>query len=60
MTKKEVKKVIETEKACVKRAGTCDRNCENCDLVMDEGVILEAYNIVIDMLERPCLFEECM
>lgn len=59
MTKKEVKKVIETEKACVKRAGSCDRDCANCDLVMDESVILKAYNIVLEMLEKPCLFEEC-
>ena len=43
MNLKEIRNVIQTEMHCVDR--DCDRDCGNCDLVMDKEVILEAYAI---------------
>lgn len=55
MTREEAQSVIMTEQKCVDRAGTdrCNRDCANCDLVMDDAVINEAYNMAIKALEQP-------
>lgn len=52
MSIKEIIKVLEQERACVARQGEewCDRDCARCDLVMDDKVILEAYDAVIALL----------
>lgn len=54
---KELINIIKTEKQCVQRAsgifGTpCNRDCENCDLVMDSTDIIEAYNQILTMLQE--------
>ena len=50
MTNEEAIKIIDTEKACVKRGVNCDRDCGKCDLVMETADILEAYDIAIKAL----------
>ena len=50
MTNKEAIKIIENEYACVLRAEDCDRDCANCDLVMDSDDILSAYAKAINCL----------
>ena len=44
-----VKNVLIHERECVTRASTegCDRNCKNCDLVLPEEDIIEAYDLAI-------------
>lgn len=50
--------ILKTEKKCVERAGTstmnrgCDRNCADCDLVLDDKEILTAYKIAIQHMEQ--------
>ena len=53
MTNAEIIGIIENEIQCVQRADSgCDRKCDTCDLVMDTKTILEAYNIIIDILSK--------
>lgn len=42
--------ILENELRCVQRASTkrCDRECENCDLLMDTDDIAKAYITVMD------------
>lgn len=61
MTMQRVIDILRTEKECVERAGittpnkACDRACADCDLVLDDKEILEAYNMAIKALEQePC------
>ena len=42
--------IIQTERECLKRTG-CDRDCENCDLVMPDEDIEEAYKMAIESLK---------
>ena len=49
---KEVHDIMENEFRCVERAAYCNRDCKNCDLVMDSNKIIEAYKFVINMLEK--------
>lgn len=53
-----LKAIMETERACVKRAGYCNRNCARCDLVMEDSTLLEAYNEVIALLDRQVMLEK--
>ena len=52
MTKERVHELMNIELQCIKRniAG-CDRNCVSCDLVQKDEDLLEAYRLVILMLE---------
>lgn len=52
MSIEEIIKVLEQERACVARQGEdgCDRDCVRCDLVMDDKVILGAYDTAISLL----------
>lgn len=58
MTNQRAIDILQTEKECVERAGTatqnkgCDRNCADCDLVLQDAEILEAYTIAIELLEK--------
>ena len=61
MTMQRAVDILKTERECVERAGTatpnkaCDRACADCDLVLDDKEILEAYNMAIKALEQePC------
>ena len=44
------RQVIERERECVARQ-QCDRNCAQCDLVMEADDILAAYDHALDFLE---------
>ena len=44
-------KVLKNELECVKRAGECDRHCENCDLLMDVDEIISVHEWIIRELE---------
>ena len=54
MTTEEVRNIMKNELRCVQTASTnsCDRDCGNCQLVMDTEKIVEAYRYVIEMLEN--------
>lgn len=45
--------ILETEKECIKRNdnGGCDRNCAECDLLLDSKDILTAYTLTISILK---------
>ncbi len=45
--------IMENELRCVQRASVnaCDRDCKHCDLLMDTDEIIQAYGMVITMLE---------
>ena len=46
-------KVIETEIECVRKAVKgCKRNCEKCDLVLDDILILDSYDKAISALKH--------
>ena len=57
MTMQRVIDILRTERECVERAGTatpnkaCDRTCADCDLVLDDKEILEAYSMAIGFIE---------
>lgn len=57
MTMQRVIDILRTERECVERAGTatpnkaCDRACADCDLVLDDKEILEAYTLAIGCIE---------
>ena len=50
MTREEAQAVIMNEQKCVDRANRCDRNCAECDLVMEDSVINNAYSMAIKAL----------
>lgn len=43
--------VLRVEQACVQRTD-CDRDCVNCDLVLPDKKILDAYSYAIDVLQN--------
>lgn len=46
--------ILKTERECIRRNNgvNCDRNCVNCDLLMDAQIVEEAYDMAIDELEK--------
>ena len=52
MTVETTIKVLSNERACVvqQTEGGCDRNCEGCDLVLPDRMVLSAYGTAIDIL----------
>lgn len=50
--------LMQTEKECIKRSGSCSRDCARCDLVQDPGELLEAYNSVLAALETVRKWED--
>lgn len=54
MTAQEAIDVLFNEWKCIDRNDGihCDRKCETCDLVMDVGIIREAYNMAIAALQE--------
>ena len=54
MERVETQHIMETELKCVQRAATnaCDRNCGECDLLMDTDKIIQAYSYVITLLNK--------
>ena len=53
MTVSEAIKILRNEIACVKRTSCNRKECANCDLVMVEQDILDAYEMAIDALQSP-------
>ena len=56
MTNDEIIKVLINELKCIKRqcGNLCDnkRDCEHCDLVLKDEVIINAYENAIDLINR--------
>lgn len=54
MTNQEAIEVMFNEWKCIDRNDGihCDRKCESCDLVMDVGIIREAFNMAISALQE--------
>ena len=52
ITVEEALTVMRTEQACVLRneSNQCDRQCEECDLVLPTGRVLEGYDLAIRAL----------
>lgn len=50
MTRTKAMEIIQTERSCVLRSSTCDRDCERCELVRKAANIIEAFDIAIDAL----------
>lgn len=52
--------IMENELRCVQRASVnaCDRDCGHCDLLMDTGEIIQAYGMVIKILEEQITIEK--
>ena len=55
----EVRNVMKNEKQCVQRASSnlCNRDCLECDLVMNDTNLLEAYDEVLKVLNRAIYWE---
>lgn len=49
-------KVLKTERECVSR--DCDRNCEKCDLSLEQSEILTVYDTLVSMFSDPADKEE--
>ena len=49
MTKNEVINGLRIERECVSR--DCDRDCANCDLVVEKEWLLQVYDSAIKLLE---------
>lgn len=47
LSREEVLELLKTERECVSRAGSCDRNCSKCPLVRDTDKLLAMYDTVI-------------
>lgn len=60
MSNEETIKIIQNERNCVIRASTCNRDCVNCDLVLDESKILLAYDKAIEALLKDMRREKFM
>jgi len=60
MSNEETIKIIQNERNCVIRASTCNRDCANCDLVLDESKILLAYDKAIEALLKDMRREKFM
>lgn len=45
--------IFNIEKQCIKRniGKDCDRDCGNCDLVLEDEELLTAYNLAISILK---------
>lgn len=55
MDNKTAIKILKIEKACVERnTGTknCNRQCESCDLLLPDHMILDAYDTAISALSH--------
>lgn len=50
MNKNEILRGLRIERECVNR--DCDRDCANCNLVVERNWVLEVYDNVIKMLEE--------
>ena len=51
MTSETALRIMKNEKECVLRQGnSCDRDCMKCDLLLPTDEVLEAYDVVIDLL----------
>lgn len=47
----EARHIMQIEKECVRRAGACDRDCLNCELMQDSKMLLACYDLAISALE---------
>ena len=47
LSRKEILELLQTERECVSRANTCNRDCAKCSLVRDTDKLLAMYDAVI-------------
>ena len=52
MNNKEAISVIKNEMQCVLRVDSCDRDCQKCDLVMEDTDVLTALTMAIEALKN--------
>ena len=52
MTNERIIQLLNTERNCVIRAQSCDRNCAKCELVQDTDDLLEMYDAVIAIMKQ--------
>ena len=52
LSRKEVLELLQTERECVIRAETCDRDCSKCPLVRDSRKLIVMYDTVIRSYKR--------
>jgi len=52
--------IFEVEKQCIKRniGKDCNRDCSNCDLVLEDEELLTAYNLAISILKTIQVIEK--
>lgn len=48
ISSKEILELLQTERECVSRADTCDRDCAKCSLARDADELLAMYDAVIE------------
>ena len=56
----EAKQVIETERECVVRnvGHLCNRDCAACDLLLEDKMIIGAYDYVLQLLDSEIAKED--
>lgn len=54
MKNEDIIRILKNEQECATRAfrGGCDRDCENCELVMEDSDIIGAYDAAIAILKE--------
>ena len=52
MNDNDVIEILKNELKCIDRANHCDRDCGNCDLVLEDTELIEAYERAIHSVKR--------
>lgn len=39
------------ERSCIQRSASCNRDCSSCDLVQDTDELIQAYTMILDILD---------
>ena len=52
MTNTEIIKILNNELECIKRASYCKRECEKCDLVLEDTKLITAYEKAIHIIKN--------
>ena len=52
MNNNDIINILENELECINRASHCNRNCDKCDLVMEDTELIEAYENAIRIIKH--------
>lgn len=52
MTLNETMLILENERECIYRSGTCDKRCDECFLRKSDYARLDAFNSALDWLRK--------